>query len=445
MTQINLKKNILFSGSTRAVVVLLTFLTSIFTARYLGVELKGKLSFLTAISGFVWMFLDFGLYRTYPYIIRKNPEKTNTLFDWTAAQFVIFSVILISIGLLFKDFWTTLIGFQFNSLYIVLFAFMITIPMLNMQLQNMYLGQNRIVNHSLAQLINTILLLLFVLNGYLLLKQTEKLLYIIIVTLIASLSSIIYYILNYESKSLWEKLRFKHVLVSYKSGFRVFLSTIFIMLLIRFDIVLIKRMLDFKQVGIYSLAAQIIEMLQVASNLVGGLLLVKLADSSNDIEKWKLMKKLLMAFFVMLVAANVFFIILGKFLISTLFGMQFIPVYYVYLWLIPASFGLSFGSLFNMYLNSKNFPVVSIVLPAVALILNIIMNLILIPVFQIKGAAIATSVAYLLWFLMILFYEQKYSKYEMLAYLKPQKLDWSHLYIEAKSMLRSILKSKIKK
>jgi O-antigen/teichoic acid export membrane protein len=262
--------------------------------------------------------------------------------------------------------------------------------------------------------------------------------YIIISTLIASSFSIVYYFCNNNWGKLWNKIDLRFIFKSYKSGFRVFLSTLFIILLIRFDIVIIKRMLGFSQVGIYSIAAHIIDLLQIASNLVGGLLLVKLSDKTDDIEKWLIMKKLLMAFCIMLAIANIGFVICGKFILSIMFGIQFVPVYYVYLWLIPASFGLSFGSLFNMYLNSKGFPVISIILPAVSLAVNVIMNIILIPVMGIYGSALATSVAYILWFVMIIAYEQYCSSNQMLMHLIPNKDDWYSFWRETLILIEDI-------
>jgi len=93
------------------------------------------------------------------------------------------------------------------------------------------------------------------------------------------------------------------------------------------------------------------------------------------------------------------------------------------LWLIPASFSLSFGSLFNNYLNSKGFPIISVVFPAIALLLNISLNLLLIPVYGIYGAALATSISYTLWIALNVVYEHYTTVWVMLSYLVPRKSD----------------------
>jgi len=439
MSQINLKKNILMSGSFRLIVMVVSFITSVFSTRFLGVELKGQFSYLITLSGFIWMTLDMGLYRSYPYLVRKHPDKIGTLYTWSVLQFAGNLIILSAIGISLLGFWSRVIGFNFNPLIIVFFVSLISLSQFNMQLQSLYLGMDKVFKHSIAQLINSLAVLFFVLAGYLYFSHADRLAYMLTATIIAAAICTVFYILNNNWGKAWKQFSFRFILSSYKSGFRVFLSTLFIIMLIRFDIVLIKRFLGFSEVGIYSIAAHIIDLLQIASNLVGGLLLVKLSDSKEDIEKWLIMKKLLMAFFVFLFAANLGFAVLGKFLISTLYGIQFVPVYHVFLWLIPASFGLSFGSLFNMYLNSKGFPIISIILPAISLMTNILLNLILIPVLGITGAALATSVSYLLWFVMIVLYEQKCSQKKMLRHLWPSGQDWIQLMNEAFSIVKTIL------
>jgi O-antigen/teichoic acid export membrane protein len=204
---------------------------------------------------------------------------------------------------------------------------------------------------------------------------------------------------------------------------------------LRVDIILIKRALSFSEVGIYSIAAHIIDVLQLASNVVGVLLLVKLADCTLLEDKWHIMRKILLVFSLILGAANIGFLILGKWLLGIFFGSDFVPVYGVYLWLIPASISLSFGSLFNNYLNSKGFPIISIVLPAIALLVNILLNLLMIPIWGIFGAAIATSIAYTMWFVSIVVYEHYATGKNLLSFLVPQQTDFVEIRDYAFSLL----------
>ena len=116
MPGINLKKNILLGGSSRLLIMGLSFLCSWISARFLGVELKGQYSYLVTLGGFIWMALDLGLYRSYPYLIRKNPDKLNSLLGWTILSFVLETLLLAVLGLGLLRFWNSILGFVFDPL-----------------------------------------------------------------------------------------------------------------------------------------------------------------------------------------------------------------------------------------------------------------------------------------------------------------------------------------
>ena len=438
MPAINLKKNILLSGSFRIIVLAMSFVFSWISARYLGVELKGKYSYFVTLGGFIWIVLDSGLYRSYPYLIRKHKEKISSMFAWTVITFIAETLVLLALGLGLLNYWSSLMGFSFSRLTMVLFICFITITKAFMQMQSLYMGMDRILDHSVSHFLNTTICLALLFVGYFFLRQTDRLVFILGLTVIGVLSCFIYLLVRNSWGNWLKSIDFRFIFSAYGFGFRVFLSSLFILLLLRADIIIVKRLLGFSDVGIYSIAAHIVDLLQVASNMVGGLLLVKLSDTEDEVVKWQLMKKMLMVFFVLLSLANLGFLAIGRFILANMFGKQFVPVYYVYLWLIPASYGLSFGSLFNNYLNSKGFPIVSIILPAIALLINIALNFWLIPLMGIYGSALATSFAYSLWFILIILYEQKCTKGEMLHYLIPTLEDWKELGAMAKTLLAQV-------
>ena len=439
MAGINLKKNILMGGSFRAIIMVFSFFSSLITARYLGVELKGEYNYLITLGSFLWTLLDLGIYRSYPYLIRKFPNKINNLFKWATLTFIIEIVVLSSTGLLLINFWSKVLSYNFKPIYMLLFIGYMTFSKYFMQLESIFMGMDRIVDQSIGDLLYGGLTFLLFLIGFIFLHNVDRLAVILVGMVIAMGIGIAYFIKQYNKVDFAKNLDLKFIYSAYSFGIRVFLSSIIIMLLIRVDIILIKKMLGFREVGIYSIAAHIVDMLQVASNLVGGYLFVKLSDTEDDFTKWQLMKKIMMLFGAFLTVANLAFVLLGKFLLRILYGIDFVPAYGVYLWLIPASYGLSFGSFFNNYLNSKGFPPITILIPAISLGLNIGLNFLMIPRWGLIGAAIASGIAYLLWFFLIIIYEQRRTKGAMLPVLIPSKQDWKDFWEEGKATLNTAL------
>lgn len=435
MAEIDLKKNILLSGSFRIVIIALTFCISWISARFLGVELKGQYSYVITLGGFFWMVLDLGIFHSYPYLARKFPQRLANLYGWTVFSTSLEIAVLLALGLGFRPFWNQLLGYEFSPLYLILFVLYVSFTKALMQLKAFFIGLDRILNHSLAAVINSSLCLLLVSLGFLLVSGTTRLTYYLGITVFSLAAAITYLLASYGQAPRLGQVDLGFVRRAYGFGIRAFVSALLISLLVRADIVIVKQLLGYRQTGIYSIAAHIVDFLQIASNMVGGLLLAKLSDTASDIGKWLLMKKMLMLFAVFLALGNLAFVALGRPLLALFYGAGFVPSYWVYLWLIPASFGLSFGSLFQNYLNSKGFPIVSIIIAALALALNIGLNFLLIPGMGIQGAALATSVAYLFWFALIVAYEQRQSQGRLLRHLLPRRADWKEL----KQMLAATL------
>jgi|GEM_PF-295421 len=450
---IDLKKNIVTSGSIRIVIMALTMIASWISARYLGVELKGKYSYFMTVSGLIWMVIDFGVHRSYPYFVKKQIEKTQYLFLWSLLSFFSELIFLGIIGVLFKGFILKIIGIELSNLYLVLMLFLVTFTKLGMQLQAIHLGVDKVLDYSISQLISAFLVVLMLLTAFLFQFDVDRLFYVLIAVTAAAVVNIVYYFLrnkwhfttlksnadtylSIKAKGFFSSiLDFTLIRNVYTSGVRVFVSSLLILLLIRFDIILIKRMLGFKDVGIYSIAAHIIDIMQLAANLVGALLLVKLTETDRLEQKWAIMRKLLIFFSIILLVSNICFVMFGKFLLATLFGLEFVPVYNAFIWLIPASFSLSFGSLFNNYLNSKGFPLVSIILPGIALLINLLLNIILIPRQGIAGAGLATSISYTTWFVSIIVYEHYSTGNKLIQNLIPRLSDFSELWSYALSLI----------
>ena len=412
--------------------MVLTFLTGWISTRFLGVELKGQYGYLITVASFTWIIIDLGIHKTYPYLLRKEPQRGNILFTWSLLQFCCELLFFSGVGLVLMPFLTQVLKFEFTPVVIILLSGAIAFTKLNMHLQMYYLGQDKVRYSHICQTLNSLMMLIVVVLGYLYFTSVDRLIYVLTAYNLAMLTSVIGLVFPKLFTRFWQGFDLSYIFKSYNLGWRVFLSSLFISLLIRFDIMLIRRFLPFEHLGIYTVAANIVEMLQMASNLVGSLLLVKLSDLDDQAQSWATLKKVFIFFFALLTAANLGFVLVGKPLLGFMYGKDFTPVYNVYLWLIPASYGLSFGSLFNTYLWSKGFPWVSVLLPAIALTLNIVLDIILIPIMGINGAALATSISYLSWFIAILLYENHQSEGRFLRCIKPGHTDLQEIHSSAK-------------
>ncbi|HNT52934.1 MAG TPA: oligosaccharide flippase family protein [Candidatus Syntrophosphaera sp.] len=436
MAGINLTRNVLVSGTFRVLNMALMFVTSIICTRYLGVELKGQYSYLTTLVGFAWMALDLGISKTYPYYLRKDEGCLSAFYTWSFVVFALALAVLGGLGAALLPRLNRLVSFSFSPAGWWIFIALIAFSQLTNQLRMVFLGLDKVKFNAVLQVVGQVAIIALVGLAYFLVPGANRL-YAVLLALLGSLLVItLPYLAGYARQLKLSSLRPAFLWDTYKSGVRAFLSSLFILLLIRADIVILKRLTGYSSVGIYSLSAHIVDLLQIAANMVGSLLLVKLADTADELRRWILMRRIFIMFVVFLGVANLVFALIGKPVIRLVYGAAFQGAYYSTLWLIPASFGLSLGSLFNTYLWSKGFPLVSTVVPLLALLLNIGLNFLLIPGMGIAGAALASSICYCLWLAVILLYEQKQSQGRLFAQLVPQREDWSELWQLARNSLR---------
>jgi O-antigen/teichoic acid export membrane protein len=82
-------------------------------------------------------------------------------------------------------------------------------------------------------------------------------------------------------------------------------------------------------------------------------------------------------------------------LIPLVFGDQFLPAKAALIWLGPAAFAVATGSASGAWLNTQGYQKVIAQRSVIGALVNILLNLLLIPEMGFIGAALATSVSYL--------------------------------------------------
>jgi O-antigen/teichoic acid export membrane protein len=87
--------------------------------------------------------------------------------------------------------------------------------------------------------------------------------------------------------------------------------------------------------------------------------------------------------------------VIGEWLTVTLFGAVYQPAYPALLALLPGLLGLCYASILRLDLLGKNRPGTVSLLMGLGALLNLALNLVMIPAYGIVGAAAASSIAYL--------------------------------------------------
>ena len=180
-----------------------------------------------------------------------------------------------------------------------------------------------------------------------------------------------------------------------KYGYKAHLSNILAFVNYRADLFLVNFFLNPAATGIYVVAVQIAERLWTLSGSVSTVILPRLSELSKDELKRKNLTPLISRW-VLLVSAvgTIIMAVLASTLIQLMYGSEYMGAVSALLWLLP---GILLGSMSKILSNdiaARGRPELNMYAAVFVVSTNIIANVILIPDHGIKGAAIATSIAY---------------------------------------------------
>jgi O-antigen/teichoic acid export membrane protein len=214
---------------------------------------------------------------------------------------------------------------------------------------------------------------------------------------------------------------------SYQLGLRAFISEYLILLLMRLDLIILKAMGSYTQVGIYTLAVNFVDIINMSCNMIGAVLLVKLSSLKDDIQALGIMRRIFLMIGIINTVAILGMVVFGKWFIVMLYGEAYVDAYAAFLLLIPAIYGITLGALFNTFLWSKGFPLISILAPIGPLLLKLGLNYLLVPDFGLFGTSIASSICYPLWFAILLAWYFLKHPQNRISLLIPRREDFGEM------------------
>jgi|YelNatPaOPRAMG01_1025707.scaffolds.fasta_scaffold69260_1 O-antigen/teichoic acid export membrane protein len=376
----------------RIIRILINFIVTVYIVRYLGPKDFGLLSYAISFVALFATIATIGLDNIVVRELVKNPDKKNyllgTAFGLRLAGAI--SSILLIVLTVFSihensfDIWLILIISLtniFQSFNVVDFYF-----------QSKVLSKFSVIVQSLSLIISSIIKILLMIFKY-------QLIYFAVATTLESfllaLGFIIVYRINGEKIFNWKFDKLLSISL-FKDSWPLILSGIAIAVYMKIDQVMLKYMLNDVEVGYYAVAVKLSESwyfipVAIVSSLFPAIINAK--GSDEKLYKSRLQKLYdLLALISIGIALPVTF--LSKFIISILFGNSYLPsapVLTIYIW---AGVSVFLGVATNQFLVTENFTRLIFYRTFAGMILNVILNLILIPVMGITGSAVATLLSY---------------------------------------------------
>lgn len=377
---------------SRILSLIISLFISLYVIRYLGPTNYGTLSYAISFTSLFAFIAGFGVDSIVYRELIKNPEKEAEILG---SAFLI-KLITGIVAVLFCCISALLIGA--SNIEISLIA-IVSIPMILNSMQVIIHAYNAKVQSKYPAIIIVSINIILALCKLLVVYFDKGIIYFALIVLFESILYALFYSFLYQKHfSLLSKWHVKKDMLRILliGGLPLATSAISITIYSRIDQVMIKHMIDATSVGLYDAAVRLSDVWYLIPNILITSLFPAIINSKKVSQKLFIQRIKLFA--LLLISINLIIIIptyfLSHHIVNLLFGEAFAQsagVLSIYIWSL---IGFGLGQLAYTYLLAEDFLYIYLLTSLFSVIVNVSLNLLLIPIYGITGAAISTSVAY---------------------------------------------------
>ncbi len=386
----------------------LNFITVIFIARHYGVDNFGLLGFVAAIVYYFMYVINFG-YDTYGTgeVAKLSTQDANHIFN-DVLSVKLFSLIPSLICL-------SLLGFILlkdtnNLLFFLIYA--TTLIPFSLDSQWFFLGIQKTEFIPIIRLIESLIYLVLVITVYYYFSETF--IWVPVAILFAKMLAISYAFVSLKKiivirpHFIWTKIK---KIIS--NSFLIGLSSVFALLYLNFDVIMLGYMKNNYDVGIYNSAIKIYLILVIPFQLIFSSFYPSLTkgyyEESDNLRnifirylKYQLVLGIVLMLFSFILCPLVIKIFLGKQYLSSIIPLRILSIN-----ILIVSISFAFGNSLIAWRKQK-YHTISL---AAGAVVNIVLNFILIPHYSYFGAAYATVASeVIVCVLLLYFFYQNFGK-----------------------------------
>jgi O-antigen/teichoic acid export membrane protein len=390
----------LFRDSTRTLIFkMLIFVIGIFTstivARGLGPEGRGILTIVFMLPALIASVGSWGLGSANIYLLGhgaygRDQFSGNTVILTLVLSTVYFAVLLFFFGdlqrLVFRDAPARLVLLGFILLPLTIF--------INLAGNGILRGIQKIKEFNVAALIQRVTYFLFV--AALFAFQRLEILGVIAATICGALVACVYIlVILRRSTGISRRFNFPLFRESLRYGLREHVGNIAQRFNLRFDTVLLAALLAPADIGYYSIAVLLAELIWYIPDSIGVVLFPRVASSGRERAAETTMQIHRITFLLTVVLCAVLGLA-GHRVIHLLYGAEFLPAYLPLIFLLPGIVGLSAAKILTKFTSGIGKPQYNSFAAICSFTVNIPLLLVLVPRMGILGASVASSTAYIL-------------------------------------------------
>jgi len=376
---------------TKILLMAIGMVTSILVTRTLGPEGRGLYASAAAVAAIGVQFGTLGLQSSNTFYVSREPHTLPVL----VANSLIVS--LVCGGAVSGLLWVlTLVSpdtLTLRGSLLALTLIGIPIGIAYLLLQNLLLGTGETRPYNLIEL--AIRACTVAAIGTVLVARTVSATAILAIVLLAPLVGIVWALARLLRRAAETPIPsvtsfIQHVrygLKAYVAGFGTYI-------VLKADLLVVNSLLGAEQAGYYAVASGLADLLYMLPTAVGAIIFPRLAALTDRKEQWRIAGRSVRGLTAMMAALTATAAMAAGPLIKTLYGPAFLPAAAPFRMLCGSMVFFGANTVVSCYLSAIGFPAFQVFAWVAVALLNIGLNLVVIPACGICGAAISSLVCY---------------------------------------------------
>jgi len=388
-------KNIFWLFNEKVFRFTLGFFVSILVTRYLGPEQYGILSYAIAFAGLFGVFSTLGLNTILVRELVKQPERRDEIIG-TALSMMLISGFIFCLASICSIYFI-----RPDDHLSLLLVSILSVPFLFKAFKVIALYYESEVNSKRVIPITLGVLVITNLTKICLVYLNFSVAYFAVVSVLESILTSISLVCLYTlttTNSL--KLLFNVGLAKslFRDGFPLMLSSFMIIVYMRIDQVMIRELTNDKEAGLYAISVRLTELWYFIPVIISSSTFPNIVKSLKHKEEafndklQKLYNLIVLIFYFIAIPISLF----ATPIITMLYGEPYAESGILLSLLIWAGLFVGLGTIRGAYIFALNLTKIYLYITVSSAILNVVLNLILIPIYGAMGAVLATLASYVL-------------------------------------------------
>lgn len=414
--------SVVFYGLTSIIAIFY----SVFMGRELGAEGLGKINLIALTLSTCNIILNLGIGQSLVFFNSKNTQISTILNSFAITSFI--SVLSVAF-FLFKS--ELIITHLPNIPVEWIYTLIIISPFIHLKnlAEYYYASVGNFLLNSGLNFVDFFLKLVLSYFLIFLFPPLDAFFYsIILVSILIGLLPWVKILFGFKLNKSFKDLKLSTMLSLLNYGIPSYLSVLVAFLSLRIDQLLIGSFMTNEDLGIYIVAVIFAELPFKVSNAITKVLFAKIsskAEYPSNFTTKTLRLILLLSIFSILVI-----LLLGDYLIKSLYGDYFRDVYSILILLLPGSFFFNITQILSSDLSGRGHPSFGMKSGIVVLLLSIGFNLVFISRFGLIGVAIISSMTYFLGAILLIFYFLKITESTLKQMFLIKKSDFNFNIID---------------